>query len=231
MLRVETMHLEPPGRKPRIKSTSSKFYAILNRMLFSGVAAVKSDRQTLVYEPTVKTSSLKRTIFLVTVCAAFTSGFLVGVLFPMPILQNRRASNISAAITKNTTFAQKSLQNRTHRSSTGDSTIFASVSFVREPLLSSLTSQPVSRGQTGRSRVVDGVFWTGEAEQMLPRGFDAADADVWTRFLQTAEVAKLEEGCGRMQNRLITFQDDREQLSECLGLLQTRTSSQSRIIL
>ncbi|XP_022198416.2 extracellular serine/threonine protein kinase four-jointed [Nilaparvata lugens] len=193
---VQTMHLEPPGRKPRIKSTPSRLYAILSRMLFSGGA---SDRQTLVYEPTVKTSSLKRPIFLVTACVAFTSGFLIGVLLPMPMLQSRQSANISAAITKNISLPQ----NRTHRSSSDDSTIFASVSFVRQ----SLRSQPHAAPSTARSRVVDGVFWTHEAEQMLPRGFDEADADVWRRFLQTAEVAKLEEGCGRMQNRLITFHD------------------------
>lgn len=53
--------------------------------------------------------------------------------------------------------------------------------------------------------VVSGVYWTALSERQVPRGFDEYDIKLWKRFLNTTEVLKVEEGCGRMQNRLVTL--------------------------
>ncbi|XP_015913459.2 extracellular serine/threonine protein kinase four-jointed-like [Parasteatoda tepidariorum] len=53
--------------------------------------------------------------------------------------------------------------------------------------------------------VVDGVFWTPLSERFVPKGFDDYDTKLWKRFLNSTEVLKVEEGCGRMQNRLVTL--------------------------
>lgn len=75
-------------------------------------------------------------------------------------------------------------------------------------LSSSLSTS--DRGDSGSSLhggLLDGIFWSDEMEARLPRGYDENDADRWRRFLRNAQVSKMEQGCGRMQNRLITFQD------------------------
>ncbi|KFM65797.1 Protein four-jointed, partial [Stegodyphus mimosarum] len=59
--------------------------------------------------------------------------------------------------------------------------------------------------QTGD--LVDGVFWTSFAEKLVPKGFDDEDITRWKNFLNHTQVLKLEEGCGRMQNRLIILED------------------------
>jgi len=56
---------------------------------------------------------------------------------------------------------------------------------------------------TGES--VQGVYWSDAVEQLLPAGFDDTDAERWTSFSRTSGVVRLDEGCGRMQNRLVTF--------------------------
>ncbi|GFR01993.1 hypothetical protein TNCT_505511 [Trichonephila clavata] len=53
--------------------------------------------------------------------------------------------------------------------------------------------------------VVDGIYWTAFSERLVPRGFDEYDIKLWKRFLNTTDVLKIEEGCGRMQNRLVTL--------------------------
>lgn len=56
-------------------------------------------------------------------------------------------------------------------------------------------------------RMVDGIFWTEEVEEALPKGFDEAASDKWRMYIRNGTVIKMEEGCGRMQNRLLTFDD------------------------
>jgi four-jointed box protein 1 len=41
----------------------------------------------------------------------------------------------------------------------------------------------------------------------MPAGFEDSEAESWRRFARKTPVVKVEEGCGRMQNRLLTFED------------------------
>ena len=54
--------------------------------------------------------------------------------------------------------------------------------------------------------LVDGVYWSSKVESILPRGFTEADIEDWNFVCRSSRVVKLEEGCGRMQNRLLTFE-------------------------
>lgn len=69
--------------------------------------------------------------------------------------------------------------------------------------LATVSSQPVAAGAAGEA--VQGVYWSQAVEDILPAGFDEHDAEQWHTFSREAPIVKLEEGCGRMQNRLITF--------------------------
>lgn len=53
----------------------------------------------------------------------------------------------------------------------------------------------------------DGVFWTDLAESLVPKGFGEEDARQWRKFLNASQVVRVEDGCGRMQNRLVTMSD------------------------
>ena len=86
------------------------------------------------------------------------------------------------------------------------------VSFV-EPLSASSASvndlvarQPAAAAAvTGEA--IQGIYWSQAVEDILPAGFEQEHADRWHAFTRQSSVVRLEEGCGRMQNRLITFEN------------------------
>lgn len=51
------------------------------------------------------------------------------------------------------------------------------------------------------------IFWGKIIEDALPVGFSADHMAAWNDYIQQNTIIKLEVGCGRMQNRLVTFQD------------------------
>ncbi|CAG5129742.1 unnamed protein product [Candidula unifasciata] len=57
------------------------------------------------------------------------------------------------------------------------------------------------------SDIVNGILWSSRLEQSCPRPFQLNEAEAWRRQVEELDVVKMEEGCGRMQNRLITFRD------------------------
>lgn len=57
---------------------------------------------------------------------------------------------------------------------------------------------------------VKGIFWSHAVEDILPTGFDERNAKEWRDFSHQSSIQRVEEGCGRMQNRLITFENGRQ---------------------
>nr|XP_045616561.1 LOW QUALITY PROTEIN: extracellular serine/threonine protein kinase four-jointed-like [Procambarus clarkii] len=55
--------------------------------------------------------------------------------------------------------------------------------------------------------LVDEVYWGAAVEAAVPRGFPDHEVDDWRRFTRRQAVVRLQEGCGRMQNRLLTFEN------------------------
>ncbi|KAG6443929.1 extracellular serine/threonine protein kinase four-jointed [Manduca sexta] len=53
----------------------------------------------------------------------------------------------------------------------------------------------------------ENVFWGPEIEDSMPQGYGENTAELWEQFVSQSEVIKMEVGCGRMQNRLVTFKD------------------------
>lgn len=54
------------------------------------------------------------------------------------------------------------------------------------------------------------IFWGRIIEDALPMGFSAHHASTWNDYVNQNAIVKLEIGCGRMQNRLVTFRDGRK---------------------
>lgn len=54
------------------------------------------------------------------------------------------------------------------------------------------------------------IFWGKIIEDALPMGFSSHHVNTWNDYVNQNAIVKLEIGCGRMQNRLVTFQDGRK---------------------
>ena len=57
------------------------------------------------------------------------------------------------------------------------------------------------------SSLTDGIFWNDAVEASLPPGFNDEAVSAWHEFCRHSAFVKVEEGCGRMQNRLLTFEN------------------------
>ncbi|XP_070533157.1 four-jointed box protein 1-like [Ptychodera flava] len=53
----------------------------------------------------------------------------------------------------------------------------------------------------------NGVYWSSYLEDLTPHGFDDNHVREWMSFARNSSVVEMEDGCGRMQNRLLTFQN------------------------
>ena len=60
---------------------------------------------------------------------------------------------------------------------------------------------------TNQIKVNNGVFWSEELEHMCPSGFSEADHAKWKSRTAQEKFVKMGTGCGRMQNRILKFQD------------------------
>ncbi|XP_041970942.1 extracellular serine/threonine protein kinase four-jointed [Aricia agestis] len=58
-----------------------------------------------------------------------------------------------------------------------------------------------------RTILYENIFWGPEVENSMPQGYGENSAEVWEKYIDQSEVVKMEAGCGRMQNRLVTFKD------------------------
>nr|CAD7438030.1 unnamed protein product [Timema bartmani] len=74
---------------------------------------------------------------------------------------------------------------------------FLSVSFVNRSLSS----------VAGKELAVNGIYWSPQVEARLPPGYGPKEEEEWHVLARSVPVLKVEEGCGRIHNRLLTLQD------------------------
>ncbi|KAJ0182897.1 hypothetical protein K1T71_000873 [Dendrolimus kikuchii] len=72
----------------------------------------------------------------------------------------------------------------------------------------------------------DNIYWGPEVENSMPQGYGNDMTDIWEEYIDDAEVVKMEVGCGRMQNRLVTFKDG---LQACVRYRQNTDQIQGEI--
>jgi four-jointed box protein 1 len=63
--------------------------------------------------------------------------------------------------------------------------------------------------KTMRRIIEDDIYWGQIIEDRIPDGYSKRDTEDWQNYLESniTEIIKIEQGCGRMQNRLVTFGD------------------------
>ncbi|XP_043224741.1 extracellular serine/threonine protein kinase four-jointed-like [Amphibalanus amphitrite] len=69
------------------------------------------------------------------------------------------------------------------------------------------TTMATTASPAPSSSLTDGIFWNNAVEDSLPPGFNDEAVAAWHEFCQHSAFIKVEEGCGRMQNRLLTFEN------------------------
>ncbi|XP_047542567.1 extracellular serine/threonine protein kinase four-jointed [Vanessa atalanta] len=70
------------------------------------------------------------------------------------------------------------------------------------------------------------IYWGPEVENSMPQGYGENSAEIWESYVDQSEVTKMEPGCGRMQNRLITFKDG---IQACVRYRQNTDQIQGEI--
>lgn len=91
--------------------------------------------------------------------------------------------------------------------------VYSPVTFVDKNSLSTATfsqdaeKESVSSSSQKVASVVDGIYWSEWVERLLPRGFSDQDVATWRSVAGNSTVTSVEAGCGRMQNRLISYEN------------------------
>ncbi|XP_074662140.1 extracellular serine/threonine protein kinase four-jointed-like [Tubulanus polymorphus] len=87
------------------------------------------------------------------------------------------------------------------------STVFVGKKMIHKKDLFGLNGAPQHRMKDIQGSLVQGCFWSDELEKFVPRGFTKNHQISWNNHLQSTRVVELSEGCGRMQNRRLVFED------------------------
>lgn len=122
-----------------------------------------------------------RNICVTSVLIAFIIGLSVGVIIPLIYFKNNTIKPQNKTVEH---LISSVFINNSHKD------LFPSVTFIE------------------RSGVIeDGIYWGRNIEENLPKGYGNVDNSNWSTYIDKAIGIHLEIGCGRMQNRLVTFQD------------------------
>ncbi|XP_046682873.1 extracellular serine/threonine protein kinase four-jointed [Homalodisca vitripennis] len=129
------------------------------------------------------TLTLKKAGFVLILLAAFILGFILG------------SGILLYLSTEQTSFSiLREISNTNNTSPDSD--------IVLAP-----TSSMQSSKRFSREELIDGLFWSDSVERIIPRGFGDEDDRKWNDFVQRTAIVRIERGCGRMQNRLVIFED------------------------
>lgn len=138
-----------------------------------------------------------KNLLLLSAIVAFVIGLTIGILIAVIYFK----TPLSVKSAPSVASVQNPFVNRTTNTipitiTSSNSTNYTTVTFVEkqaEPSASYLVS--------------NGIFWGSKVEKALPSGFQQKKHDVWERYMKKTVAVKLESGCGRMQNRLVIFED------------------------
>ncbi|KAL3882245.1 hypothetical protein ACJMK2_028608 [Sinanodonta woodiana] len=76
-----------------------------------------------------------------------------------------------------------------------------------DPNVQAHTNNEFTQGLGGNDIILDSIFWAPSIENLCPSGFSMKDHEIWKEKARNEQIVKVEQGCGRMQNRLLTFHD------------------------
>lgn len=154
-------------------------------MDFRGSSSLSDNSFLVLCEKNNTTSAAFRTtVNVATVLCAFALGLVLGAMVSFMFVPKRISLSASAKHTNSTKIVVHSFNFMT----------------PDEDLAQ-------AKDSSFRTRLLDGVFWSDFVENSLPLGFEDESDRLWREFVQNKPIVRIEEGCGRMQNRLVTFDD------------------------
>lgn len=163
--------------------------------------AILWDSDARPVQPKQLSSTVYKNLCLLSAVFAFSVGLTIGILIPLVYLKSP-AKNDTVALEKanasaviRTIFLNNSYR---YKNDTAPDGKYPTVSFVKSFV-------PLER--SGEDVVEDGIYWGEKVERALPKGYRQQKHDIWQDYIKKAVAVKMENGCGRMQNRLVTFQD------------------------
>ncbi|XP_057657101.1 extracellular serine/threonine protein kinase four-jointed [Diorhabda carinulata] len=158
-----------------------------------------SDIKPLQFKP--NHTSVYKNFCLLSVTFAFSVGFTLGILIPLVYIKSHNANEtesiLNETLVTNTSVIKTIFLNNSYGYMNYTRNKFPSVSFVEN------IKDPSSDEQL----IEDGIYWGRTIERALPEGYHDKKHVIWEDYVKNAIAVKMENGCGRMQNRLITFQD------------------------
>ncbi|XP_050302760.1 extracellular serine/threonine protein kinase four-jointed [Anthonomus grandis grandis] len=145
------------------------------------------------WETRPKTPAYKN-LCLVSAVFAFSVGLTIGILIPIMYFNNYFTKQPSpAAVAVNSSYIKTIFVNNSFGFQNASD--YPTVSFVELP------------DTTNTEYVENGIYWGKQVESALPEGYRDHKHTIWSDYVGKAVAIRLENGCGRMQNRLVTFQD------------------------
>lgn len=177
-----------------------------------------STNRTRSFLSDLKNSTKQRPIYrnlcLLSVSFGFVVGLLFGFFFPFVYVasppKNSSLYPSQSAIRTiffNNSFAYK---NSTKQDATSTTTTIVTTTTttkdhgLHHPTISFIETSKIN------SFIKNGIYWGNKIEDRLPQGFKEDHHNTWAYYVQRGVAVKLENGCGRMQNRLLTFADGRK---------------------
>lgn len=155
-------------------------------------------------EKSHKLKPVYRNLCLLSVVFAFSVGLFVGILIPLVYFGDQNQKNATLTPPKQTTPVAEAIKSvfvnnsYGYKNTTKDNiNEYPTVSFIDKYIVENSLNPLLENG----------VYWGTKVEDLLPIGFDQGKHSSWANYIENNVAVKLEHGCGRMQNRLVTFQD------------------------
>ncbi|KAJ8916687.1 hypothetical protein NQ315_000332 [Exocentrus adspersus] len=140
-------------------------------------------------------SAVYKNLCLLSAVFAFSVGLTVGILIPLVYLN--APSTSSRNYTSSTPLSLPRLVPINSTNGNTNAMRYPTVSFVKGRAEAAAHSDLLD----------DGVYWGKKVELALPQGYQQHKHTAWQAYVKKAVAVKMEPGCGRMQNRLVTFED------------------------
>nr|CAH7717167.1 unnamed protein product [Callosobruchus chinensis] len=136
-----------------------------------------------------------KNLCLISAVFAFSVGLTVGILIPLMYLRAPSPQVRNSSTATNVHAIRTVFLNNSYAFKSENGTEYPTVSFVN------------SYDKTDEGLVENGIYWGRKVEQALPEGYREQKHQLWGDYVKEAVAIKMENGCGRMQNRLVTFED------------------------
>lgn len=138
-----------------------------------------------------------KNLCFVSVFLAFLIGLTLGIFLPLVYFKN--SSNSTSLIQPiNETSEIRSVFLSNSFSAKNLSELNPTVSFVENfKAIEEIDGQLIRNG----------IYWGDAVEKSLPDGYKEKKHSLWRNYVEKAVAVKMEAGCGRMQNRMVVFED------------------------